>query len=549
MQDGVAENFTAGMIEDYLDGCGHQTGNRGLSYVDPQELREHVTRLDAERFGVHFHAIGDRAVREALDAVAAARDANGPTPGRHHIAHLQVVHGDDIPRFRELGVTANMQALWAAHEPQMDELTIPFLGAERAMRQYPFGDLLRSGAMLAAGSDWAVSSANPLWGIHTAVTRTLPPGAGEPAARAAAARPGAQPRRRAGRLHGRVGVCEQPGPDGGHRAGQARGPDRGRPRPVRRAGRADRRHHGAAHLRRWGTRVRGRLRVGPTRRNVVIMERMTLDRIPLGRGGPQVSRAGLGLMGMSGIYGQADDAESVATIRSALDAGITLLDTGDFYGMGHNEMLLRDALRGVPRDSVFIQVKFGAQRDPGGAFVGYDASPAAVKTSLAYSLRRLGTDYVDLYQPARLDPGVPIEETVGAIAEMIDAGYVRYVGLSEAGAQTIRRAHATHPITALQIEYSLMSRGIEGRDPAHRARARHRRDGLWHPVPRPAEHRHGPAARRTTRGAASPGSTTGTWSVTSACSGRSRRSRSSGGRPPRSWPSRGSCPGAVTSSR
>ena len=180
MQDGVAENFTAGMIDDYLDGCGGQTGNRGLSYVDPQELRELVTRLDAEQFGVHFHAIGDRAVREALDAVAAARSANGQTAGRHHVAHLQVVHGDDIPRFRELGVTANMQALWATHEPQMDELTIPFLGPERAARQYPFGDLLRSGARLAAGSDWAVSSANPLWGIHTAVTRTLPAGAGEP---------------------------------------------------------------------------------------------------------------------------------------------------------------------------------------------------------------------------------------------------------------------------------------------------------------------------------------------------------------------------------
>jgi len=131
---------------------------------------------------VHFHAIGDRAVREALDAVAAARAANGVTPGRHHIAHLQVVHGDDIPRFRELGVTANMQALWAAHEPQMDELTIPFLGPGRSARQYPFGDLLRSGARLAAGSDWAVSSANPLWGIHVAVNRTLPPGAGDPAA-------------------------------------------------------------------------------------------------------------------------------------------------------------------------------------------------------------------------------------------------------------------------------------------------------------------------------------------------------------------------------
>src|SRR6516225_8572853 len=184
----------------------------------------------------------------------------------------------------------------------------------------------------------------------------------------------------------------------------------------------------------------------------------------LGRGGPVVSRAGLGLMGMSGIYGQADDAESIATIRAALDAGITLLDTGDFYGMGRNELLLRDALRrGIPRDSVFIQVKFGGQRDPSGAFVGHDASPSAVKNSLAYTLTRLGTDYVDLYQPARLDPRVPIEDTVGAVAEMIAAGYVRYLGLSEMGVDTIRRAHAVHPVTALQIEYSLMSRGIENR--------------------------------------------------------------------------------------
>jgi aryl-alcohol dehydrogenase-like predicted oxidoreductase len=183
----------------------------------------------------------------------------------------------------------------------------------------------------------------------------------------------------------------------------------------------------------------------------------------LGRGGPAVSRVGLGLMGMSGIYGPADDAESVATIHAALDAGITLLDTGDFYGMGHNEMLLASALRTVPRDRVFIQVKFGARRDPGGSWLGHDMSPAAVKTSLAYSLRRLGTDYVDLYQPARLDPDVPIEDTVGAIAEMIDAGYVRYVGLSEMGAGTIRRAQAAYPITALQLEYSLMSRGIEDR--------------------------------------------------------------------------------------
>jgi len=186
-----------------------------------------------------------------------------------------------------------------------------------------------------------------------------------------------------------------------------------------------------------------------------------METTTLGRGGPAVSRAGLGLMGMSGIYGQADDHESIATIRAAIDAGITLLDTGDFYGMGHNELLLRDALHGVPRDSVFIQVKFGGQRDPSGAFVGHDASPAMVKSSLAYTLTRLGTEYVDLYQPARLDPEVPIEDTVGAVAEMIQAGYVRYLGLSEMGADTIRRAHAVYPVSELQIEYSLMSRGIE----------------------------------------------------------------------------------------
>jgi aryl-alcohol dehydrogenase-like predicted oxidoreductase len=186
-----------------------------------------------------------------------------------------------------------------------------------------------------------------------------------------------------------------------------------------------------------------------------------METIPLGSGGPRVSSVGLGLMGMSGVYGPADEAESVATIRAALDSGITLLDTGDFYGMGHNEMLLREALRGVDRGSVFIQVKFGGQRDPRGAFLGQDTSPNAVKTSLAYSLQRLGTDYVDLYQPARLDPRVPIEDTVGAIAEMIEAGYVRYLGLSEVGAATIRRAHAVHAVSALQIEYSLMSRGIE----------------------------------------------------------------------------------------
>jgi aryl-alcohol dehydrogenase-like predicted oxidoreductase len=188
---------------------------------------------------------------------------------------------------------------------------------------------------------------------------------------------------------------------------------------------------------------------------------MAVETVTLGTGGPQVSRVGLGLMGMSGIYGPADEAESIATIRAALDAGITLLDTGDFYGMGHNELLLREALRGVDRSSVFIQVKFGGQRDPAGAFIGHDASPVAVKNSLAYSLTRLGTDYVDLYQPARLDPRVPIEDTIGAIAELIQAGYVRYAGLSEMGAATIRRAHLVHPVSGLQIEYSLMSRGIE----------------------------------------------------------------------------------------
>ena len=181
----------------------------------------------------------------------------------------------------------------------------------------------------------------------------------------------------------------------------------------------------------------------------------------LGRDGPLVSRVGLGLMGMAGVYGPADDEESLATVRAALDAGVTLLDTGDFYGMGRSELLLGRVLREVPRDSVFVQVKFGGMRDPRGAFLGQDTRPAAVKNFLAYSLTRLGTDYIDLYQPARLDPAVPIEETVGAIGELIDAGYLRYAGLSEVGAETIRRAHAVRPVAGLQIEYSLMTRGIE----------------------------------------------------------------------------------------
>jgi len=166
-------------------------------------------------------------------------------------------------------------------------------------------------------------------------------------------------------------------------------------------------------------------------------------------------------MGMSDLYGPADRAESIATIHAALDAGVTLLDTGDYYGSGHNELLIREALAGRNRDSVVLSVKFGALRDTAGAFLGVDARPAAVKNFLAYTLRRLGTDSVDIYRPGRLDPTVPVEETVGAIAEMVKAGHVRYVGLSEAGAETLRRAHAVHPIADLQIEYSLLSRGIE----------------------------------------------------------------------------------------
>ncbi len=181
----------------------------------------------------------------------------------------------------------------------------------------------------------------------------------------------------------------------------------------------------------------------------------------LGAAGPAVSMLGLGCMGMSDFYGAADRAESLATIRAAIDAGVTLVDTGDFYGMGHNEMLIREALAGVPRDRYLVSVKFGALRDPAMGWRGYDGRPAAVRNFLAYSLRRLGVDHVDVYRPARLDPAVPIEETVGAIADLVRAGYVRHVGLSEMSAGTIRRAHAVHPIRDLQIEYSLVSRGVE----------------------------------------------------------------------------------------
>ena len=186
-----------------------------------------------------------------------------------------------------------------------------------------------------------------------------------------------------------------------------------------------------------------------------------MDRRSLGKTGPSIPALGLGCMGMSDFYGPADRAESVATIHAALDAGVTLLDTGDFYGMGHNEMLIAEALAGRRRQDAVISVKFGVLRDPAGGWTGYDSRPAAIRNFLAYSLRRLGTDYVDIYRPARLDPQVPIEDTIGTIADLVRAGYVRHIGLSEVGAATIRRAAAVHPICDLQIEYSLFSRGIE----------------------------------------------------------------------------------------
>ena len=180
----------------------------------------------------------------------------------------------------------------------------------------------------------------------------------------------------------------------------------------------------------------------------------------LGRGGPVVSVVGLGCMAMSDMYGPSDESESIATIQAAIDSGINLLDTGDFYGMGHNEMLIRRAIEGR-RKEVFIAVKFGALRGPDGAFIGHDMRPVAIRNFIAYSMRRLGTDYIDLYQPCRVDPHTPIEEIVGAIADLVKAGYVRHIGLSEASASTIRRANSVYPISALQTEYSLVSRGVE----------------------------------------------------------------------------------------
>ena len=181
----------------------------------------------------------------------------------------------------------------------------------------------------------------------------------------------------------------------------------------------------------------------------------------LGTTGLTVSTLGLGCMGMSDFYGPADEAESIATIQAGLDAGITLLDTGDYYAAGHNEFLIGKALAGRTREQAVISVKFGLMRGPNGAIVGNDVRPPAVKNFLAYTLRRLGTDYVDVYRPGRVFPDVPIEETVSAIGELVEAGFVRHVGLSEVGAETIRRAHAVHPISDVQIEYSLISRGIE----------------------------------------------------------------------------------------
>ncbi|MFI1924093.1 MULTISPECIES: aldo/keto reductase [unclassified Streptomyces] len=191
---------------------------------------------------------------------------------------------------------------------------------------------------------------------------------------------------------------------------------------------------------------------------------MTMRTRSLGTTGPQVSALGLGCMGMSALYGDADRTEGIATIHAALEAGVTLLDTGDFYGMGHNELLIGEALRSAPaarREQAQVSVKFGALRDPDGGWSGYDGRPAAVKNFAAYSLQRLGVDHIDVYRIARLDPDVPIEETVGAIAELVEKGYVRHIGLSEVGAETIRKAAATAPIADLQIEYALISRGIE----------------------------------------------------------------------------------------
>jgi aryl-alcohol dehydrogenase-like predicted oxidoreductase len=253
----------------------------------------------------------------------------------------------------------------------------------------------------------------------------------------------------------------------------------------------------------------------------------------LGAHGPAVFPLSLGCMGMSATYGPADEAESVATIHEALDAGVTLLDTGDFYGAGRNELLLGRALAGR-RDGVLLSVKFGALRAPGGGFVGFDARPASVKNFLTHTLTRLGVDHVDIYRPSRLDPAVPIEDTVGAIAEMVKGGYVRYVGLSEVGPETIRRAHAVHPIADLQIEYSLVSRS-----PEERIFPVLRELGIgvtaYGALSRPAPPRAAPGTSAPT----SPASAPRTGPATSASSTRSAPSPPAGVSARRSWRSRG----------
>ena len=191
------------------------------------------------------------------------------------------------------------------------------------------------------------------------------------------------------------------------------------------------------------------------------MREATIEQHHLGRTGPSVSAIGLGCMGMSGMYGPAAEEESIATIHAALDAGVTLIDTGDFYGRGHNEALIGEALRGLPRDSYQLSVKFGAMWHPDGHWIGNDSRPKAIQNFLSYSLQRLRVDYIDIYRPSRLDVDVPIEETMGALADLVSAGYIRHIGLSEIGAETLRRAAAVHPVSDLQIEYSLISRGIE----------------------------------------------------------------------------------------
>ena len=191
------------------------------------------------------------------------------------------------------------------------------------------------------------------------------------------------------------------------------------------------------------------------------MQEAIIKKRKLGSTGPSVSAIGLGCMGMSGMYGPADREESIATLRAALDSGLTLIDTGDFYGRGHNESLIGEALKGVPRDSYQLSVKFGAMWHPDGHWIGNDSRPKAIQNFLSYSLQRLGVDYIDIYRPSRLDFDVPIEETMGALAELVQAGYIRHIGLSEIGSETLRRAEAVHPVTDLQIEYSLLSRGVE----------------------------------------------------------------------------------------